>query len=688
MLVRISRTLKYSAYSALILLLAYLGAYAALYRLSEPVLLQRTAQNLLAGSQRSIRFDPDIQRRLLPRPTVIIRNAAISEPDSSQTAFQAAEIRIGIAWHSIFGQTVIEKLVINQAQGQLIRHNNGQWNLSDLTDSPAPAAHHPPINRLQIHDSRLTVHDGSQQWQLEHIQALFYPEDNGHRYQISARIQAPFWERLDLTLNGNSQTAAGQLQLPQALIDFTGSENSYQFSGSIKSNLRWQPGRLQADNLRFNLQSKRLQTAVSGSIDKITSQNGTAVITALNTVADAGSNGYAYKAAASAAESVWQPGRLASDNLRLDLNIQAGNSSPFNLTAKGRALWQQQQGLQLEPVKITTLTDGNRNQFGSEWEGSLKLNRTDIWQLQAKGLFERQPAAIELQQNGPALSGSLKLAKLDLTRSPEHPTLPAYPALPKQLHTDIALDIGTLLLPELEIHNLQTTLKANAQSAHFDPLRAELYSGTSQGSFSIENTEPPRFSLKQNAQNVQIRPLIEHLFGNSRIQGIGQAQLDIHTQGRNRREWLAGLNGRIDFDVRDGEWIGLNFNNLLKAIFGDGRFNANSEQNSPFNRLNYHSTLEQGINRYTLQAELSQPDLHIQSQGQADLAAQTMESRLLIQSQDPGQTPIPLRLQGPLSSPNISLDYPQMTSGLNTPEEKQKALSETLKKQWDWLKKR
>ena len=42
-------------------------------------------------------------------------------------------------------------------------------------------------------------------------------------------------------------------------------------------------------------------------------------------------------------------------------------------------------------------------------------------------------------------------------------------------------------------------------------------------------------------------------------------------------------------------------------------------------------------------------------------------------------------IEGPVANPSITIDYPSLTRGLSTPEEKQKIIGDTLKQQWNWL---
>ena len=73
-------------------------------------------------------------------------------------------------------------------------------------------------------------------------------------------------------------------------------------------------------------------------------------------------------------------------------------------------------------------------------------------------------------------------------------------------------------------------------------------------------------------------------------------------------------------------------------------------------------------------------------QGETNLATGQIREDITIIGQD--QTnPLPLRLSGNIERPSVTLDYQRITSGLATSEEKKKAVSETLKQQWEWLKK-
>ena len=117
------------AYGILSLVLAYLGAYASLYRFANHDVLSQRANSVMQKTGYRVTFDKNIQRSLFPRPTVTIRNARLQTPQG-ETDLTIGEVRVGMAWSSIFGQPEIEKLVLNHAEGTVYRTAKNEWNVA------------------------------------------------------------------------------------------------------------------------------------------------------------------------------------------------------------------------------------------------------------------------------------------------------------------------------------------------------------------------------------------------------------------------------------------------------------------------------------------------------------------------------------------------------------------------------
>ncbi len=124
------------AYSTLVLAGIYTGAYASLYRLSEHDTLQLEAQAALQGKNRTVRFAERIDRRLFPRPTVTLYRAELSEAGGDRTAFEAEEIRIGMAWKSLWDEPEVEKLTLENVRADININDEGVWTSPICSNPP------------------------------------------------------------------------------------------------------------------------------------------------------------------------------------------------------------------------------------------------------------------------------------------------------------------------------------------------------------------------------------------------------------------------------------------------------------------------------------------------------------------------------------------------------------------------
>ncbi|CKJ83964.1 putative AsmA-like protein [Neisseria meningitidis] len=138
--------LKYAVAVLTILLLAAVGLHASVYRTFTPENIRSRLQQSIARTHRKISFDADIQRRLLPRPTVILKNLTITEPGGDQTAVSVQETKIGLSWKNLWSDQIqIEKWVVSSAELALTRDGKGVWNIQDLIDSQKRQA---SVNRI------------------------------------------------------------------------------------------------------------------------------------------------------------------------------------------------------------------------------------------------------------------------------------------------------------------------------------------------------------------------------------------------------------------------------------------------------------------------------------------------------------------------------------------------------------
>ena len=680
--------LNHAAAAALTLAGTLLGGYAALYRVSEYDRLQERAAAALAGTKRSVSFNPEyIERSLFPRPTVVLHNVVLTDADGKSIALRAERIRIGVAWSSLFGEPAIEKLVLDDADAYLSRDSQNRWNIADLWDTRnrRPAS----FNRVQVNKGRLFVRGGSGLGEayFDGISLALGRTGDGFSYAVSAQAHSPYWDSFYFNGTGSASSDERSLKFPETVLKFSGKENGYSFSGSLKTNAAWRDSGFSAQNTRLEAASFRYGGTLNASIAEITSRMGNSKISGINIAFNAPSAPYRPNAAFSAAQAQWQDGEWQSRETSLELNMQDDARNALEAGIKGTFSYRMGGALDIRRAKfVSTQTPAaGAPRFVTELEGSLKIAGATQWQAQMQGLFDAQPARFSLKREGAAISGSLNLAKLSL--KPYENLLQggsaAIPFPEGSLAAKISADIGTLETKTAQIDGLRAEITADSKHIALSPVSADLYSGHISGSLNIANRTPLEFALKQKAENIEIRPLLQDLFQTGELSGKGTAEIDLTAQGSSREELLSTLSGSLKLDVADGEWTGISVAGIRRLLAG-GRETRLENEAMPFSRFSVDAHLENGISRSRTIAALTRPAAKMESEGTIDWNKGEISSSVLFQGAGE-RTPLPIRISGSLHAPAVSLDFQKMTSGLATAEEKQRAVGATLKQQWQWL---
>lgn len=685
----VPRWLSIVSYLMLSIVLLYMGGYAAIYRVSDANSLQTRAQKLLQDTGYRLHFNGEIQRHLFPRPTIILNQVRLDNA-AGQADMQVQEMRIGIAWQSLWDTPAIEKLVLEQAQGRLYRLPSGEWNVARLTRG-AHGEQLPQFQRIQVNNSRLDVKYDAHSMRLENVQLLVFPESNAHRYVLRGESHIADWEQLNLNATGQALVRDGSLHLPDLTLKFNGSEQGYQFTGNLKSAIQWGNTQWVARQTKWTVNSERYQSNISSTIERVEHNEATqqTLLRTVSLLLTAKMGDYSHNATLEMAQSQFDAKRVHSDEVEMKLTSRSLTTAPVILTFNSALDWSLDSGWSLPKFKLLTLQElPNASRFNSEWEGSLHAESWEQWRMDAQGLFDRQPSNVVLQRDDQGLAGSLNLAKLKITpylRDVALNQLLTYPTWLGQLPPlNLQLQLDQLELPNVNIDNIRSTVSGDGKRLLFKPLTADLYNGQSAGSLQIDNATPLRYRVQQHLQGVEIKPLLQDLFGSERISGQGNADFDLTSHGSNYRDWLANLSGTLTLDVKDGEWVGIDFERLAQTINQTARTNNAPIVPTPFSRFQLSTRIDKGISRHRTQVSLLRPVAYLQGDGEFDLPNQTLREDILI-SGEGTRAPLPLRISGNPTQPEISINYQKMTAGLTTPEEKQQAVSSALKQQWQWL---
>lgn len=695
--------LRFAVYGTLAAACAASGLYFLLHHLFDGRRIQALADEAVRGTGRTVRFNSGIGRSWLPRPTLTLRDVAVSKPNSRDHAVHIGEMRIGLAWRSLWNSAEIEKWVVQNADAELTRRPDGSWSLQDLWRQRGGSLR---VNRLIVENGRISLNlpEGSYRTERFHLN-IEAADKTGGTFQSRGTTRRNNGLPLAWKSSGTAVPSAGGWLLPALHLEAEVPFQNSTIRITADADAAWQPqhNTVRAENVGLRADSAYRQLHLTARSPLVLWKDNHISAAEINSVFTAGGDdGGLWDGSFSLNRVSLRPSVAAVGEFSLNgSHKNASRQTTFSLS--GPLVWQKNTLLESDRLVLATHQDNvkaaPRPRLISRLEGRFAMNGGRNWQLDLKGLFDRQNTALSARYtaagNAPAkLNAELEAGRISLVPywndlQAQNGTLLAgllnHPLMP---HTEAAVRIGGLTLPGLQIDDLQTTLHADSRRIALTNFSAGLYGGRTEGGLSIANTSPPAYRLQQNAQGVQIRPLLQDLLGYHGISGSGNAVIDLSAEGSGRADLTKTLNGSLQLNISNGAWLGVDLANFLRNLrnntAAEGK-TRNEQVQTPFSRFSLNSEISGGIGRHE-HTELESDAFNISSSGQTDLNTQTVSENLLIRNNaNPAAKPIPIKISGPVANPSVTLDYNRLTSGLATPEEKQRALAETLREQWQWL---
>ncbi len=684
--------LKSLSIGALALIALEAGARFALYQIIfSQERINQSAGEAIAGSGRRIRFDDDIGRTWFPRPTLTLHNIAISKSGGDAAEIHIREMKIGIAWKTLFGAgTEIEKWVVKQAELGLSRRENGNWNLADLWQRSGKIRR---VNRLIIENSKINLQTGNTFYSLQLDIFKLNREGGTHRYETEGQIQLA-GAQTGWKSNGVVQTEAQGWRIPNWQLQADGKYQNRPFKLQSNGDVFWLRGekKFRINTLQLNADIPDEKIHISANIPGAEWSENRLAANRINGVITADRPKAAWDSSLTINRLFWTPALLDIGKITFEGTRKTDQSRDF-LNLHTSLNWQQEHGWQLPDIDLNArqelLNHNSSPRFASQLQGSFSYLANGNWQGAFKGLFDQSPVAVSAayQRDANRIDARSQWQKINLIpylQGIDPDTGINYPAFLKSPESPtLALDfsVNTLQLPGPIIDDLQGSLQADRKNLVFRG-SANLYGGTSRGSFTVTNSQPLFYQIQQQATGISILPLLEDAFTYGSLTGSGDAAFSMSAQGRNRREIISSLNGILQLRIQNGAWLGVDFNHVLSDKSQNIRYDRANR--TPFDRFTLNSRIINGVGRHQ-NAELRSERVHMLSNGGTDLNRRTLKESLIISNPQSKAPPIPLRIEGPIANPSVTIDYPSLTRGLSTPEEKQKIISDTLKQQWNWL---
>ncbi|HGO6468857.1 TPA: AsmA family protein [Neisseria gonorrhoeae] len=685
--------LKYAVAVLTMLLLAAVGLHASVYRTFTPENIRSRLQQSIAHTHRKISFDADIRRRLLPRPTVILKNLTITEPDGGRVAVSVKETKIGLSWKNLWSDRIqVEKWVVSGADLALTRDRNGAWNIQDLFDG---AKHSASVNRIIVENSTVRLNFLQQQLILKEISLnLQSPDSSGQQFESSGIL---VWRKLSVPWKSRGLFLSDGIGTPEispfhfeASTSLDGHGITISTTGS--PSVRFNAGGADAAGLGLRADTSFRNLHLTAQIPALALKNDSIKTGTVNGTFTAGGEYARWDGSFKLDKANLHSGIANIGNAEISGSFKTPRLQT-NFSLGSPLVWSRDNGLDAPRLHISTLQDTvdrlPQPRFISRLDGSLSIPNLQNWNAELNGTFDRQPVAAKFKytrEGAPRLEAAAALQKLNPA-----PYLDEFRQQNGKIFPDILgrlsgnveahLKIGSIQLPGLQLDDMETYLHADKDHIALSRFKSGLYGGHTEGGISIANTRPATYRLQQNASNIQIQPLLQDLFGFHSFSGNGDAVIDLTASGENRKQLIRSLQGSLSLNISNGAWHGIDMDSILKNGLS-GKISGST----PFYRFTLNSEISDGISRH-IDTELFSDSLYVTSNGYTNLDTQELSEDVLIRNAvHPKNKPIPLKITGTVDKPSITVDYGRLTGGINSRKEKQKILEDTLLEQWQWLK--
>jgi AsmA protein len=284
--------------------------------------------------------------------------------------------------------------------------------------------------------------------------------------------------------------------------------------------------------------------------------------------------------------------------------------------------------------------------------------------------YKAKPAASSETSKKPAQQG--EDAPLDLS------------AL-NDLRADGSLRIGALTVNNIKTSNLRLDLKAGGGKIDINPLSANLYGGSTTGSVSATTTKAPRLTLRQNMANVNIGPLLKDAIAKDPLEGRGNVDLNVTTEGGGFAHWKRNLDGTMKVALRDGAIRGVNVAQVIRnaktkisALKGNEQSEtgtSSANEKTDFSEMTGSFRVVKGV-AHNDDLNIKSPLIRLGGAGTVDLGADRLDylAKATVVSTLQGQggpelqalkgITIPVRLSGPFSAIGWKIDFQGMATDL------------------------
>jgi AsmA protein len=241
-----------------------------------------------------------------------------------------------------------------------------------------------------------------------------------------------------------------------------------------------------------------------------------------------------------------------------------------------------------------------------------------------------------------------------------------------KLNVEGGLRIGAFKVMNLKLAQVRLDMKARKGLVTVDPLSANLYQGSMNGSLSVNAQATPRFTIKERLSNVAIAPLVKDLMDLDAVEGKGNVTLDLDTQGNLVSALKKGLNGDAAVNLENGAIKGINLTKLMQNAQNIGKgattqtLGVSDDEKTEFSEFRATFKVKNGV-AHNDDLSVKSPQLKITGSGDIDIGNESINytaRAMLQQAQGSDYLMVPVQLSGPFTDVKFKLDYTKMLEDL------------------------
>ncbi|MFM4975841.1 MULTISPECIES: AsmA family protein [Aeromonas] len=297
-------------------------------------------------------------------------------------------------------------------------------------------------------------------------------------------------------------------------------------------------------------------------------------------------------------------------------------------------------------------------------------------------LGQAAPAKVAAAPVASAKGGDKGAAPAAKALSTQEPDL----AVLKSVDLAGRLQLGSLRLKGLDLGTVDLQLALAGGQLSLKQFSAGVAGGQVTASGVLDaRQQPARYQVHKRIQGVDVRPLLQTLAQNDRLEGKGDLEVQVQGTGLSEQALRSQMQGKLSLRLSDGALHGINLAEMIRearaALTGKGADQVKEARKTDFSALTANFQIANGVARSD-DIQLLAPALRVKGQGQTALVPETLDFLFLtsVVESSKGQggksvdelkdVTIPVRIGGHWQAPSYRLDVKELLSNNKVLEEK------------------